>query len=499
MSQPSSSREPTHDTTSEEVRKKLRDEIGKLLVLAIPAFAIQQLLLMASRWITDQPWRGAILLLPVLAASVGLFWLLFRGDRSFLLRGGTLYLFGLYCLVFTIAAGTDLLSWRRDLLGYEEQTPRGFLGLNRLGDWRYRLFGNAPEAQDLLVITVPTTGRTREAVRFDLSRLIRIAAGEARGIVLDFRFSEPSLTDPLLCAALQDSATQNLPIFLGYGHKVSFHDIVIRETLPLSLRDCIPMEHLGHIAGYQEMDGRVRMVPLFLKGDHQLRALSLRAASFLVGSPKEDLPLPYEGLLQPLQPRGALLIEPWPVLETRQDLRDILRDHFVFVGSSARGDRHDTPYGPVQGVVIHAWATHALRTGLWVRRVGPIWSFPGIWLLCYILIVLWVLGARPRRILLGATLLSFLVVSGVAIAAMFRIWIDAIYPITAIWPLACILAFFRRRQNGSVKTKGTSLPALGKFRLKLLRTGRKYLFSFPLLHNHLPTGRPLESGRSGSS
>lgn len=446
MSPPARS-EPASDTTSEEVRKKLREEIGKLLALAIPAFAVQQLLLIAARWVTDQPWRGAAILLPVVAVSIGTFWLLFRGDRTLLLRGGALILFCLYCVVFTVAAGTDVLSWRRNLLGYEEQIPRGFLGFNRLGDWRYRLFGKAPEARDFLVITVPTTGRTREAVRFDLVRLIRLAAGEARGVALDFKFTQPSLIDPVLCAALQDSVAQHLPVFLGYGHKELSRNVVVRENLPPSLRDCIPAERLGHISGYQEMDGRVRMIPVFLKGDHQLQALSLRAASFLVGSPKKDLALPEEGLLQPLQPRGEILIEPWTGLEGKQNLRDYLRDHFVFVGSSATGDRHDTPFESVQGVVIHAWATHALRTGFWVRRASSAWSFPGIWLLCYILMVLWVKGAGPRRLLVGAAMLSLVVVGGVAIAAACRLWIEASYPLAAIWPLALVLAFFRRRRT----------------------------------------------------
>lgn len=349
--------------------------------------------------------------------------------------------------MFTVAAGTDVLSWRRNLLGYEEQIPRGFLGFNRLGDWRYKLFGNAPEARDFLVITVPTTGRTREAVRFDLSRLIRLAAGEARGIVLDFKLIQSSLIDPLLCEALRDSVTQNLPIFLGYSHKELSRNVVVRETLPPGLRDCVPAERLGHISGYQEMDGRLRMIPVFLKGDSRLQALSLRAATFLVDSPKEGLALPEGGLLQPLQPRGELLIEPWLALEGKPNLRDYLRDHFVFVGSSATGDRHDTPYGPVQGVVIHAWATHALRTGFWVRRASSAWLFPGIWLLCYILIVLWVKGVGPRRLLVGAAMLSVVVMGGVAIAAACRLWIEASYPLAAIWPLACVLAFLRRRRT----------------------------------------------------
>jgi hypothetical protein len=361
-------------------------------------------------------------------------------------------LFCLYCLFFTIAAETDVLTWRRNLLGYEEQTPHAFLGFNRLGDWRYSLFGKVRAAHDLLIVTVPTAGRSREAIRFDVIRLARMAVDEARGMAIDLRLIQPSLLDPLLCDTLRNSATQRLPIFLGYGHKELSHDLVAREALPPGLQDCIPLENLGHIAGYEEEDGRVRMVPMFLKGDRQLQALSLRVASFLVGS-VGNLKLPENGLLQPLQPRGGILIEPLKSLEAK---KDILRDQFVLVGSSSPGDRHDTPYHSVQGVVIHAWAVQALRTGQWVRRISPFWSFPGIWLLCYVLIVVWVRGGGPRRLIIWATGLSFMVMGGVALAALCKVWIEASYPLAAIWPLACVLAFSRRSRKllAAVEVRG---------------------------------------------
>jgi|GEM_PF-2496746 len=430
---------------SEEVRKQLRDELVKLFALSVPAFVVQQLLLISTGWITHEPWKCAIFLLPIIAVSIGIFWWLFRKDNSLVLRRKGLVLFCLYCLFFTIAAETEVLSWRRKLIGYEEYTPSGFLGLSRFGDWRYGLFGEAPEARDLLVVTLPTVGRTREKVRYDIFRLIKMAAAsDARGLALDLRLVEPSGIDPLLCEALRNSSAQSMPIFVGYGHRESPSGLVSREDLSPSLDKCVPAERLGHIAGYQEMDRRVRMIPIYLVGNGRLEALSLRIASFLTETPSKTLSRPENNLLQPLRPHGGLLIVPWGNLEGDKNFRDVLRDHFVFVGSSAKADRHDTPYRSVPGVVIHAWATQALRTGEWVLRVSPRWLFPGIWLLCYVLLVVWVQGASPRRLLGYTAVLSLIVIVGVALAATCKVWIDASYPLAAIWPLAGTLAIYRR-------------------------------------------------------
>ena len=109
---------------------------------------------------------AVVVLLPLLAVLVALGIPLVR-DRRLVLGGGFLWFFVVYCLFFSIAAGTHVLEGKRTVVaGFEDATPSNVLGLSRLGDWHYAVAPRAPAANDLLVITLPSFGgRTVDEAR----------------------------------------------------------------------------------------------------------------------------------------------------------------------------------------------------------------------------------------------------------------------------------------------------------------------------------------------
>ena len=117
--------------------------------------------------------------------------------------------------------------------------------------------------------------------------------------------------------------------------------------------------YLGHLQGYQEADGRVRLIPVVLPKVGLRPALSVKVAELMLESAGQEPILPANRLLRFIKPSGGVDVKPFaPGLDWA-----ILRDRFVFVGSSSESDRVATPFGQLQGVEIHAWAAHALATG----------------------------------------------------------------------------------------------------------------------------------------
>ncbi len=168
----------------------LRRELVKGLLIALPLAVAQSLVL---RWVgsfSDNPWGVAALLVPLLAAA----WLLGRPlyqQRRLVLGGGSLAFFFVYCLLFSVAAGTEALNGRRVLLaGFERATPTNFLGLGWLGDWRYRVAPEADAARDLVVVTFPSFGgvETWKARRTHADLVALATRMGAKGVAFDFFF-----------------------------------------------------------------------------------------------------------------------------------------------------------------------------------------------------------------------------------------------------------------------------------------------------------------------
>jgi CHASE2 domain-containing sensor protein len=429
----------------------LRLDVVKLLLLAIPVFAFKQLLLGV-----DLKARGAGVALGLLViAAAAVLWR--RRRRPVALGNGFLTFFLAYCLLFALAAESDLLSGQRVLLaGYEETLPRNFLAPNGLGDWHYAWAPAAPTAQDLIVVTLATAGELREDARRRFAFLIRKALEhEARGIAFDFYLEQPSEVDAFLAAELARADEAGMPVLFGYRHEAKEDGWIVRRPLPPELAPALPLARLGHLAGYLEHDGKVRMTPVGLPGVGGLESLSFKIAATLSG----EVTAPESGLVQFTAPRGGVRVEEFsPELDW-----ELWRDRFVIVGPPGRSDARQTPFGELQGVVIHAYAAHSLRTGCYITRLDSDWAFPAIFVFGYVLTVLEARGS-PRRALAATALGMSLAVAVTAALAVHVawLWIDVSYPLAAIWGLTGLLLagrWLRGRWTTGRRQRPVEIPA----------------------------------------
>jgi hypothetical protein len=132
----------------------------------------------------------------------------------------------------------------------------------------------------------------------------------------------------------------------------------------------------------------------------------------------------------------------------------LFRDRFVLVGSDREGDVRATPWGWLPGVVIQAYAAHGLRSGHVVHRVDTRWLLPAIFALCWLLTLIQARGGGLRSLLLGAAILSVAVLASAAFAMRAGLlWIDASYPLVAIWGMVAVLAGGARLQRGRVAAR----------------------------------------------
>ncbi len=440
-------------------RQAVRREQLKGLAWALPVWAGAVVLGRLLGSFSENPWGVTAVLLP-LAAAV---WYLGRPlvqNRRLVLGGGFLTFFFCYCLLFAVAAGTDLLNGKRTpLAGYEDARPPNFLGLSWVGDWHYWLAPDAPAAHDLLIVTLPSfAGQQAIVPRRIHARLIQAAIErEAKGIAFDYVLQGTSPADRILCFWLGKAAEAALPIFFGY-HLAEQDGVLVRQPLPETLRDCIPEQNLGSLTGYRESDDRIRMIPLFVQGDRSRQALSLKIAERL---PREAARLPDVELLQFTQPRDSITTLVGPQID-EADLEK-LRDRFLLVGSYRPGDRHETPFGEMEGVRIHSFAAHSLRTAHFIQRIGRGWSFPIIFALCYLLILIQVRGGGRKPLLLGAALLSLAVVVCAALAMRIGlVWVDVSYPLTAVWGLSGLMLGGAVVQSGRLRAAPAAWVRVGE-------------------------------------
>ena len=435
----------------------LRRTLARHLAVAAPVSLLSWLL---NAWVGPffaNRWMVAALAIP-LAIACWAWWRWLVRDRSVLL-GARFFGFLLgYCVLFALLAGSDVLTWKRTLAGYEEQVPPNWLGRlipPALSDWRYRFAPEAPAAPDLVVLTLPSfAGQPPAEARRIFAALIQQATEQgAKGIALDYIPEQPSApADRRLCRAVERAAAAGIPVFMGYGYDEVQGAIVARP--PAATLPCLTASRRGSLSGYVDLDGLLRLVPLFLERNQEWPALSLQIARALTGA---EPARPAGDLLQFLRPRGGIMrLDGLPQVD---DLR-LFQSRFVVVGSASPNDRSLTPYGPLQGAEIHAWAAHGLRTGRFLRRVPPAWTFPTLFALCYLLTALLARGGGWRRLLILAGLLSLAVVA-VAILALRlgAVWIDVSYPLVAMWGLVGLLALaggvLRRRAPAPIPAQET--------------------------------------------
>jgi CHASE2 domain-containing sensor protein len=421
-----------------------RRDLARHFVQALPVFVVSWLLAGLVGPFLDNPLLVAAVAVP-LGVVCWMLWRWLARDLSVLLGGRFLaFLLG-YCLLFALLASSDVLTWKRTMVGYEDQVPPNWLGRlvpPALNDWHYWVAPEAPPAPDLVVVTLPSfAGRKKADVRREFAFLVQKASEHgAKGVAFDYYLEEetpPSLellfSDRLFCSQVKSAAAKGVPVLVGYRHEVR-SGLVVERPLASSLATCLPANHQGFLAGYLEPDGLVRMVPLFFKRNEERPSLSLQIARVLAG--KEPRRPPGD-LVQFVRPQGRVV--PFDGSPRGSDL-SLFDGSFVVIGTASPNDLYMTPYGELQGAEIHAWAAHALRTGRFIRRLPPAWTFPTLFALCYVLTAVLARRGGWQRLIGWAALLSLAVVTVAALAMRFGLlWIDVSYPLVAIWGLVGLL------------------------------------------------------------
>jgi hypothetical protein len=196
----------------------LRREQRRILLVTVPVLAAAYFVVGRIGAISDHRVIAIVILLPLLAVLIALGQPLVR-DRRLVLGGGFLWFFVVYCLFFSIAAGTRVLEGKRTVVaGFEDDTPSNLLGLNRLGDWHYAVAPQAPAANDLLVITLPSFGGrpVDDARQAEIGLVANAVSQRAKGIAFDFDMSTSSRMDRALCFWIQRAESLGVAVVLGY-------------------------------------------------------------------------------------------------------------------------------------------------------------------------------------------------------------------------------------------------------------------------------------------
>ncbi len=418
----------------------LRREQLRVLLTSVPVLLGAYFLIGRVGSFADRPLIVAMVLLPLFVVVIALGLPLAREGRV-ALGGGFLWFFVAYCLLFSIAAGTRVLEGKRTLVqGFESESPSNVLGLRGLGDWHYRVAPSAPPTNDLLVIELPSfQGASVDDARLTEMRLIALATDQkAKGIAFDLDLDGTSAVDRVLCFRAQAAEGVSVPVVFGYLVDAQ-SGAVVRRHLPPDIAACVPEARQGTLVGVKESDGLVRMVPTSHVGDTTRRSFSYRIARLLTPSRLSDVS--FAQFVAPASPVPT--IRGFPT----ESNAALLRDRFVIVGSDRKDDVHQTPFGLLSGVMIHALAAHSLRTNHLIRRLDVRWVMPAVFAMCYVLILLQAQGGL-KPLLTGATLMAMaIVISAVVAMRVQLLWIDVSYPLLAVGALTVTLAAGARLQR----------------------------------------------------
>ena len=442
-------------TTWPDRLAKLKEDLLKVSILWIPLFLIDWVLGAVVTKFTSQPWHALWFIVPMVVIGV-ILWKRAEGQTDLILRPGPfLYFLIIYIIVFGVAAQVNFLDWKRTLVGFEAEVPPNWLGLNRLGDWRYRLVRKKPPDRDIIIVTMPPYPDSA-AARSDLSLLFRtLSKADApgvniRGLALDAYFEGTTDLDNFLCRQVgsfrHPTPDAEKPVFSGYTFERVDGEIE-RKLYPPPLEACLPyLTTQGHVVGYREADNKVRAIPLFFlqSREEQAQALSLRIACWFKEDPAcwRDETLPSSLLLQFVAPADDFKQIPFDSL-LFGDVSRILKDKFIFIGSDT--ETVDTPFSTRRGVEVHAYAVHSLRHNHFITRT-PWWSGFLLLLVCFYLVTIQTRrGVPAQKLLLLALGLSLFVILAAGISMYFwLVWLDVIYILIGTWMLVPLLLGLRK-------------------------------------------------------
>jgi adenylate cyclase len=259
-----------------------------------------------------------------------------------------------------------------------------------------------------------------------------LVKAEARVIVFDVLFSEPTVGDDELITSIEQAGNVILP-FAGNLEAQSPNlngNIINLESAvrPLSAYEDSALA-TGHANILPDEDGIVRRLPIIVKnGDTYEPALSLSAVAKYLRRPQiiESLPqdkhLSFAGRSIPLENADTMLINykdstssssGFPILSCVDVLRnsvspDVFKDKIAIIGATAigLGDTFWTPMGQVMsGVELHASAMDTILEGNFLKSSPSVITLISIFLLAFltglIVLRLRVLWAALSVVLLG--------------------------------------------------------------------------------------------------
>lgn len=432
------------------MRGWLQIDLIRLLVLAAPTILAHSAVVTWAEPTVRPAWLTLLALL--LVVSCLLLWEVVRRDRLRALGRGYLSAFVVFIFLFALADDLDLFAGpRRALQGFEQERPRNLFGLGWLGDWRYRFAPRRPAVENLRIVLLPPIAEELDDFALERTRrrfagLIHHAAESgARGIALDFYFTRSSAEDRRLAEQIE-AVSENMPVVFG----LRLNDNLTPGSLPPALEGVVPKKRRGHLQGYLEADGKIRLLPARMGPvqTEEVEAFSLVIAELMQGKPAE---LPGKRLLRFVAPADEI-----PVMDYDPDSKkwkSAVNGNFLIVGSTSEKDRFDSPFGSQLGVMYHAWAVHSLVKETYLIDVDPRLTLPIIFALCYVLTVLYARGFGGKRLVLAATVLSVAMAAAAAIAARERLWLGIGSPLLAVWILTFLmlgdLAFRRARARRS--------------------------------------------------
>jgi CHASE2 domain-containing sensor protein len=460
---------PKAEKDSKPLDAELRRDLLKTLVFALPILLVG----MSVDWVKNkfENSPGAALWIIIPGIIVLCLMLLTAITRQKLKLGWPFVVFlAIYMLVFSIAAETSVLDWKRSLVGYDDVVPNNFLALNRFGNWHYR-FASGTANQDLAIVLMKPP-ETPMIGRLQIADLITYAKeSQAKGIAFDFYFPNTENGEELnkyLCQAIDEARgtgktaepstnSPEWPVLVGHDFELG-KDRIERIRIDPYLEHCLPESNQGHAVGYAEWDGVIRSIPMFLvRNSRSFESLSLRIAQ----KQSPQVKIPDNGLLQFTKPAQDFEPIKWAELWGNYNKGDEskigvdrrkLQDRFVLVGEDSNEDRFPTPYGVQPGVVIHAYAVHSLTHHRYIER--PRWwvTLLTIFLVCYLLMVLTARGVgNLKLVLINVGFSAVMVAIALLVMYFWLAWIDLVYPLVATWLFLLLLIGFRRVGMGRAR------------------------------------------------
>jgi CHASE2 domain-containing sensor protein/signal transduction histidine kinase len=382
----------------------------------------------------------------------------------------------LLALLLLLLIYSDWL-WRWDHLLYDSQ----------LGLW------SRPAPDDIVIVAIDNPSLARLGrwpwPRARHAELVgRLTTGGARAIVLDILFAEPNPQAPADDVELTRQLAQSGRVILPVVFEQNAPGQPLQETLPLpALAETAAA--LGHVHIDLDQDGIARRIYLRegvgaprwphmglallqqLQPGHWQRlpgGRNPRNDAYIEGLIVRD----HEILLPFAGPPGHFRRIAYHRVLDGDYPSDLFRDKLVLVGAIATGlgDTLPTPVSgwnqPMAGVEINANLIDALRNGITIRALTPVWQAV-VGLLLLLLPFLLYPRLKPRYVLLTGILLMILTLALSAVLLHgFHIWLPPTatlvvlllgYPIWSLLRLEHTVRYFEQ-ELARLRTEPKALP-----------------------------------------